>query len=111
MLSAAIVLTSWERWPKVLKIKENQCPRQNFKLEEEEEEDKEEEKGEEEEEEEEICKHGCTFIIYMVKKTRKPNLKQILWKMTKLVLKLMEEEEEEEEEKEEEEEDEEICKH
>ena len=42
----------------------------------------------------------------MVKKTRKPNLKQILWKMTKLVLKLVEEEEGEEEE-----EDEEICKH
>ena len=41
-----------------------QCPRQNFKLKEEEEED-------EEEEEEEICKHGCTFIIYMVKKIGK----------------------------------------
>ena len=26
----------------------------------------EEEEKEEEEEEEEICKHGCTFIIYMV---------------------------------------------
>ena len=54
------------------KIKENQCPRQNFKLkeekEEEEEEEKEEEEEEDEEEEEEICKHGCTFIIYMVKK-------------------------------------------
>ena len=92
------------------KIKENQCPRRNFKLKEEEEEEElkeeEEEEKEEEEEEEEICKHGCTFIIYMVKKTRKPNLKQILWKMTKLVLKLVEEEEGEEEE-----EDEEICKH
>ena len=66
----------------------------------------EKEEEEEEEEEEEICKPGCTFIIYMVKKTPKPNLKQILWKMTKLVLKLVEEEEEEEEE---EDEDEEIC--
>ena len=55
------------------KIKENQCPRQNFKLkeEEEEEEEKEEEEKEEEEEEEEICKHGWTFIIYMVKKISK----------------------------------------
>ena len=57
---------------KIEKIKENQCPRRNFKLkkEEEEEEEKKEEEEEEkkEEEKEEICKHGCTFIIYMVKK-------------------------------------------
>ena len=46
----------------------------------------------------------------MVKKTLKPNLKQIPWKMKKLVLKIVEEEEEEEEE-EEKEEDEEIYKH
>ena len=50
------------RWQK---IKENKCPRRNFKLKEEEKEE------EEEEEEEEICKHGCTFIIYMVKKIGK----------------------------------------
>ena len=36
-----------------------------------------EEKEEEEEEEKEMCEHGCTLIIYMLKKTRKPNLKQI----------------------------------
>ena len=54
------------------KIKENQCPRRNFKLkEEEEEEELKEEEEEEKEEEEEICKHGCTFIIYMVKKIGK----------------------------------------
>ena len=62
------------RW----KIKENKCPRRNFKLKEvKEEEEKEEEEGEEEKEEEEeeeeekIRKHGCTFIIYMVKKIGK----------------------------------------
>ena len=50
-----------------------QCPRRNFKLKEEEEDKEEEDKKEEEEEEEEeeICKHGCTFIIYMVKKIGK----------------------------------------
>ena len=53
---------------KEIKIKENQCARRNFKLKEEEE---EEEKEEEEEEKEEIRKHGCTFIIYMVKKIGK----------------------------------------
>jgi len=60
------------------------------------EEEEEEEDQEDEEEEEEICKHGCAFIIYMVNKTRKPSLKQIPWKMTKLVIKLVEEEEDEE---------------
>ena len=44
-----------------------QCPRRNFKLKEEEEKEEEDE----EEEEEELCKHGCTFIIYMVKKIGK----------------------------------------
>ena len=37
----------------------------------EEKEEQEEQEEEEEEEEEEICKHGCTFIIYMVKKIGK----------------------------------------
>ena len=39
--------------------------------EEEEEEEEEKEEEEEEEEEEEIRKHGCIFIIYMVKKMGK----------------------------------------
>ena len=53
-------------------------------VEEEEEEEEKEEEEEEEQEEEELCKHWCTFMIYMVKKTHKPNLKQIPWKMAKL---------------------------
>ena len=44
-------------YTEVKKIKENQCPRRNFKVKE------EEDEKEEEEEEEEICKLGCTFII------------------------------------------------
>ena len=50
-----------------------------------------------------------SISIYMLEETHKQNLKQIAWKIVKLVLRLIEEEEEEENQEEEQEEEEEIC--